>query len=574
MALDAIVLSGLRAELAAKLNGARIDKVQQPERESVVLSVRSHGENLRLLINVGAGSGRVNLTRESIENPAEPPMFCMLLRKYLTGARIETIEQPEHERMLVFTLSGRNEMGDAVQLELIAELMGRSSNLVLVGQDGRIIDCLRRMDYGGDAQRRLLPGMIYRMPPEQKKPQIFRLTQAQRKDIIESAEPGKPLEKLLMDGFSGLSPLVCRELACRAGDDIASLPDAVEALVQSVEAGELTPTLVLTDGRERDFSFMQLRQYGADAESKSFESFSELLDAFYSRRDRLERRRKRARELSHSVKSARDRIARKLCSRREELARTDERDAIRVSAELITANMYRMKKGDRTLTAENYYADGCPEVTIELDPLKTPQQNAAAMFKEYSKLKAAREHLVGFIAEDERQLEYIDSVLDEIERAETEADLAEIRRELCQTGYIRKQRSAKPEKLKSRGFLRFMSDDGFEILVGRNNRQNDELTTKTARRTDIWLHTKSVHGSHVVISCDGLMPPQRTVEQAAAIAAYYSQGREGGKVAVDYTMVRHVRKPSGAMPGRVIYTDQNTLMAQADEALCERLKKD
>lgn len=573
MALDAIVLRGLKKELEARLIGARIDKVQQPERESVILSVRSQGENLRLLINVGAGSGRINLTNESFENPAEPPMFCMLLRKRLTGARIESLTQPEHERMLIMTLSARSEMGDELELKLIVELMGRSSNLVLVGADGRIIDCLRRMDYGGDAQRRMLPGMIYRLPPEQKKPNIFRLTQGERLDIMRTQDKNKPADKLLMDSFSGLSPLICRELACRADGKRELMENKVCELIESVENERFTPTLIMLDGKVQDYSFMPLTQYGSLAQIKSFDSFSELLDAFYSKRERLERRRKRARELSHSVKSARDRTTRKLISRKEELERTNEREMIRKCAELLTANMYRVKKGDRLLSAEDYYSEGCPLVEIALDPLKTPQQNAAAMFKEYNKLKTAREHLTVFIAEDERRLEYLDSVLDEIERAETEADLADIRRELIETGYIKKQRTGKPEKLKNRGYMSFMSDDEFEILVGRNNRQNDELTTKQARRTDIWLHTKSVHGSHVIISCDGLTPPQRTIEQAASLAVYYSQAREGGKTAVDYTMVRFVKKPSGAMPGKVIYTDYNTLMAQADEALCERLKK-
>lgn len=574
MALDAIVLSGLKRELEAKIVGARIDKVQQPERECVVLTLRAQGENLRLLINAGAGSGRVNLTNESIENPPEPPMFCMLLRKRLSGARVEAVTQPEYERVLVLTLLSRNEMGDELELKLVIELMGRSSNLVLVGADGRIIDCLRRMDYGGDAQRRMLPGMIYRLPPEQKKPNIFRLTPQERLEIIRAADDGRAHDKLLMDSFSGLSPLICRELACRADGSLQKLADAVEELIERVKSSDLTPTLIMADDKVQDYSFMPLMQYGTLMKLKTFDSFSELLDAFYSKRERAQRRKKRARELSHSIKSARDRISRKLVSRREEFERTNERESIRKNAELLTANMYRVKKGDRLLTAEDYYSEGCPLVEIELDPLKTPQQNAAAMFKEYTKLKTAREHLTVFIAEDERQLEYLDSVLDEMERAETEADLSEIRRELTETGYIKKQRTGKPEKVKSRGYLSFMSDDDFEILVGRNNRQNDELTTKQARRTDIWLHTKSVHGSHVIISCDGLTPPQRTIEQAASLAVYYSQAREGGKTAVDYTMVRFVKKPSGAMPGKVIYTDYNTLMAQADEELCERLRKD
>ena len=573
MALDTVMLSALAAELRPKLEGARIDKVRQPEREQVLLSIRNKGENMRLLINAGAGSGRVALTRQSFENPAEPPMFCMLLRKYLVGARIEKLTQPNWERLLLVDIISHNELGDSVCLKLAIELMGRNSNLVLVGDDGRIIDCLRRMEYGGDVQRRMLPGMIYRLPPAQKKPLIFDCDRAQIESALNSSEDGKPLDKRLLDSFSGLSPLVCRELVHRAFYDISCLPDALEAFLESVRAGEFTPTLLTKDGKPAEYSFMQLKQYGSEYEQQSLNSFSELLDAYYSKRELSERRRRRARELSHSVKTARDRIQRKLVCRLEELERTYGREEIRKNAELLTANMYRVKRGDSSVTVEDYYTDGCPSVEIKLDILKTPQQNAAAMFKEYNKLKTAEIHLTALVAEGEKQLDYLNSVLDELERAETERDLAEIRRELLETGYLKKQKGAKPDKSKKQGPMRFISSDGYEILVGRSNSQNDELTTKTARRTDIWLHTKSVHGSHVIISCEGREPPERTIAEAASIAAYYSQGREGGKTAVDYTMVRFVRKPSGSMPGKVVYTDYSTVMAEADEALCEKLKK-
>lgn len=573
MALDAILLSALLRELAPKLEGGKIDKIQQPERDQVVLTVRSGGENLRLLINAGAGSGRVQLTSAAFENPSEPPMFCMLLRKYLTGARIEKLSQPDYERLLLVDIISRNELGDNIDLKLAVELMGRSSNLVLIGSDGRIIDCLRRMDYGGDAERRMLPGMIYRLPPKQKKPLIFSLTAEERRIAIAETECGKALDKRIMDAFSGLSPLICRELAHRSFSDIELLPDAIDAFLETVAAGDFTPTMLMEEGKPREFSFMSLHQYGTEYAEQTFESFSELLDAYYSKRELMERRRRRSKELSHSVKTARDRIARKLVSQKEELKRTESRDEIRRNAELLTANMYRVKKGDTSLVCEDYYEENCPEVTIMLDPLKTPQKNAEAMFKEYNKLKTAEVHLTKLIAEGEKQLDYLNSVLDETERAESERDLAEIRRELSETGYIKKQKGAKPEKVKKQVPMEFRSSDGFEILVGRSNAQNDELSTKLARRTDIWLHTKSVHGSHVILCCEGLEPTVTAINEAASLAVYYSQGREGGKTAVDYTMVRFVKKPSGSMPGKVIYTDYNTIMAEADEALAEKLKR-
>ncbi len=571
MALDAILLSGIVSELKPKIVGARIDKVQQPERDKIVFSLRG-GDSLRLLVDVGAGSGRIQQTKMSFENPAEPPMFCMLLRKYLTGGRIETIEQPDWERLVLVNITSRNELGDNVDLRLAVELMGRSSNLILIGSDGRIIDCLRRMDYGGDAERRLLPGMIYRLPPKQRKPLVFSLSQAEIEQTLSASDAGKSADKRIMDSFSGLSPLVCRELACRCGDNPALVPEAIEAFIESVRAEELTPILFTEDGKPKEFSFMQLRQYSGIYQSQTLDSFSELLDAYYSKRDILERRRRRSKELSHHVKTAHDRIARKLAVQKQELEKCSERDEIRRNAELLTANLYRVRKGDASITVEDYYEPECPQRTIKLNPLKTPQANAAAMFKEYNKLKTAEQHLTSLISEGEKQLEYLSSVLDETNRAETEDDLAEIKAELVGTGYIKKQRGAKERKHKKQGPMRFMSSDGFEILVGRSNSQNDELTTKTARRTDIWLHTKTVHGSHVIISCDGLTPPEQTIEEAAQLAVFYSQARDGGKTLVDYTMVRNVRKPSGSLPGKVIYSDYSTLSVSADEALAERLR--
>lgn len=571
MALDAILLSGIVSELKPKIVGARIDKVQQPERDKIVFSLRG-SESLRLLVDVGAGSGRIQQTKMSFENPAEPPMFCMLLRKYLTGGRIETIEQPDWERLALVNITSRNELGDNVDLRLVVELMGRSSNLILIGSDGRIIDCLRRMDYGGDAERRLLPGMIYRLPPKQRKPLVFSLSQADIEQILSTSDTGKSADKRIMDSFSGLSPLVCREIACRSGDNPAFLPEAIAAFIESVRAGELTPILFTEDGKPKEFSFMQLRQYSGVYQSQTLDSFSELLDAYYSKRDILERRRRRSKELSHHVKTAHDRIARKLAAQKQELEKCSERDEIRRNAELLTANLYRVRKGDTSVTVEDYYEPECPQRMINLNPLKTPQANAAAMFKEYNKLKTAEQHLTSLISEGERQLEYLSSVLDETNRAETEDDLAEIKAELVGTGYIKKQRGAKERKHKKQGPMRFMSSDGFEILVGRSNSQNDELTTKTARRTDIWLHTKTVHGSHVIISCEGLTPPERTIEEAARLAVFYSQARDGVKTLVDYTMVRNVRKPSGSLPGKVIYSDYSTLSVSADEALAERFR--
>ena len=573
MPLDAIYLSALTAELKDKLVGGRIDKVQQPERDMLLLSLRAKGENLRLLLAAGTGNARVHLTESSFENPAEPPMFCMLLRKHLVGAHITAVYQPDYERLLIIELEGHDEMGFASQKKLVAEMIGRSANVILVDGEGRIVDCMRRMDFGGDAQRRMLPGMIYRLPPKQEKPPLLETDSAQRKTMIAGSDRQQSLDKWLLSSFAGLSPLVCRELAHRCGGSYDTLPELLDAFADSVQAGDLRPTILYEEGKPRDFSFMPISQYGSSVSCREEESFSKLLDSFYSQRDRAEQQRRRSHQLFKTVRTIRDRIQRKLASQTEELRRTEDRDEVRKTAELVTANIYRIKKGDRTLECVDYYDPECPVIRIALDPLKTPQQNAAALFKEYNKLKAARAHLTGLIEEGERQLDYLNSVLELLSLSETEKDISDIRRELIATGYLRKQGGSKADRSKGQAPWRFVTDDGFEVLAGRSNVQNDELTTKTGRRTDYWFHTQHLHGSHVILRCNGLEPTELAVAQAAVIAAYYSQGREGGKVPVDYTMLRFVRKPSGALPGKVIYTDYKTIMTGADEALVKRLKK-
>ena len=572
MPLDAITLSALAKELNAKLEGAKIDKIQQPERDMILLSLHGREGKQKLLLAAGTGNARVQLTEASFENPAEPPMFCMLLRKHLTGARILSVTQPAHERVLKLALETRDELDRAGSKTLIAELIGRSANLVLVDGEGRIVDCLRRMDFAGDAQRHMLPGMFYRDPPPQDKLPLLDSSAEQRQSMIDAADKSRPIDKWLLESFAGLSPLVCRELAFRCGGDWVRLPLMLDAFVESVRAGELQPFLYYDGKKPVDFSFMRLTQYGDSLRCEEPESFSALLDSFYAGRDRLEQQRRRSHELLKTVRTLRDRQQRKLIARQGEREKSEEREELRKTAELITANLYRLKKGDTRFTCQDYYQVDCPEIEITLDPLKTPQQNAAAMFREYNKRKAASEHLTKLIAESEEQLEYLNSVLELIGAAEGEKDLADLRRELVDTGYLKPAGGKKQEKGKAQAPLRFRSSDGMEILVGRSNLQNDELTTKLGRRTDYWLHTQKIHGSHVLIRCEGEVPSDKCIEEAAMIAAWYSQGRDGGKIPVDYTMLKNVRKPSGSLPGKVIYTDYKTVLVQSDEELVKKLR--
>ena len=574
MPLDAVVIHAIKEELEKELIGARIDKVQMPERDVLLLSVRGNMGNRKLLLSANTGSARIQFTENVYENPSEPPMFCMLMRKHLVGARIQSITQPDFDRLLVLDLSVRDEMGILTEKKLVMELMGRASNIILVDDKGNIIDCIRRADFGENAMRRLLPGMIYRRPLPQEKTPFFAADDEQRTEIGRRCALSANPEKSIMEFFSGLSPLISRELVYRCHGQTEFLPEAMDALKESVVKSEFEPVILMREGNPFDFSYMRISQYGETMELAEYSTFSELLDAFFSQKDHAESMRRKSRDLLHKTKSARDRTQRKLNARRQEMEKADDREHIRKEADLITANIYKLKKGMASFSCEDFYEPDCPERVILLDPLKTPQQNAAQKYKEYNKLKNAREHLTKLIEENTAQLDYLNSVMDEIERAESERDLAEIRRELITTGYLRTKKNVRKEKVRAQGPLSFQSDDGFRILVGRNNAMNDDLSIRKARRTDYWLHTKSVHGSHVIIVCDDQTPPARTIEQAAAIAAYYSQARAGGKTPVDFTMVRNLKKPSGAMPGFVIYHVYETILAEPDEQLVMRLKTD
>ncbi len=584
MPLDAITVKALSRELEKAAAGSKIDKVQQPERDTVILSLRGSGQNLKLLIAAGTDTARAHISTQVYENPQSPPMFCMLLRKHLVGARIVHILQPDMERMLCMELDAFDEMGSPTKKWLILELMGRNSNIILLGEDGHIIDCMRRVDGDMSRMRQVLPGLFYHMPPKQGKPEFFELSNSQREELWKTADEGKLTDKWLLDSFSGLSPLICRELSYNAADDasvqIGRLSPAqrenilleMNALAARVSAGDFQPCMLLKEDSPMDFSFMPIQQYESTADIVPYSDFSSLLEDFFTRKAKREQMRRKSQSLYKFVTNAHERSLRKLAARREELAKTDQREVSKLYGELITANLYLMRKGDKSLVAANYYEEESPVVTIPLDPQKTPQQNAAKYFKEYNKAKTAEKYLGDLIKKGETEEAYLLSVMDAIERAESDRDLAEIRNELVETGFIKKQKTSKREKIKESPFLCFYSTAGLPIYVGKNNVQNDKLTMKTARRSDLWLHARNTQGSHVIISCNGEEPDERTLFEAATLTAYFSQAREGTKVPVDYTRVCKVKKPTGALPGMVIYSDSKTIFVEPDEKLVQSLK--
>lgn len=578
MPFDAIFLSAVRQELLP-LTGSRVDKIQQPSRDTVLLHLRGRDGGGRLLLSANVNRPRIHLTQASFENPAQPPMFCMLLRKHLTGGRLAEITQPPAERSVSLVFDCTDEMGVPCRKKLILELMGRNSNLILTGADGRILDCLRRVDFEMSELRQVLPGLFYHDPPRQDKRIPAETDAAEIARLLDAAEPGRRLDKWLLDTFAGISPLIARELSFRftgetdtplGGLDVAALA-AFLAREFSLPEG-FVPVLLQKDSEPKEFSYREILQYGDYLEETRCASFSELLDRFYTQTDRSERMRQKSQTLRRTVTTLHERVLRKLEHQRQEREATLDREQLRRMGDIVTANLHAISRGQALLRAENFYEADAPIIEIPLKPDLSPQQNAAKFYKEYAKAKTAEKVLAQQLLQGEQEAEYLATVLDELSRAESESDLAEIRQELEAGGYVRPADRRKQPKLPASRPMEFTSSDGYRILVGRNNRQNDQLSMKTARKDDLWLHIQKFHGTHVIISCAGVRPPDRTVTEAAMLAAFYSQAKNGQNVPVDVTQVRNLRKPNGAKPGMVVYDHYQTVIVTPDAALPDTLR--
>ena len=552
MAFDAFYLTCVLDEIR-DLGEARVDKIHQPARDTVILHLRGRENRAKLLINPNPAAPRLHLTAANPENPPEPPMFCMLLRKHLSGARLVAVTQPAMERCAVFTFSCIDELGDQVQKQLVAELMGRTCNLYLLGTDGRIIDCLRRIGLDESA-RPALPGLHYQQPEAVLKDDPLNC------DYVNLLrKPGSDvLADRLMDSLGGLSPLVCREAALFAagatdarveGLDIAATAEKLQ-LFFAEHLNHPTPCYYAQGGSPRQFAFCPIRQYGS---YDTAESFCALLDSFYSRRDNQNAMRQKSQTLRKTVTNLTQRLTRKLAIQEKELAATYDRERLRQLGDILTANLHRITKGQTLVRAEDFYDENMNTVEIPLNPTLSPQQNAAKFYKDYTRMKNAEKELTRQLEIGREELRYLQSVLDELNRATSDQELEEIRQELQAGGYVKAASGKKRPKQGKLPPMRFVSTDGYPIYVGRNNRQNDELTFKLARKDDLWLHASNVHGSHVIISCSGATPPDDTVTQAAQLAAYYSESAGGQNIDVDATAVRQVKKVPSAKPGMVIY---------------------
>ena len=589
MPLDAICLGAVTNELNTVLTGCRIEKVYQPDRDEIVIQTRGQGGARRLLVSIAAGTPRVHFIETARENPAVPPMFCMLLRKHVQGAKIAAVTQPAVERMLSIELDTTDEMGVACKKHLICELMGKHSNVVLCGEDNRIIDAMRRVDGDLSGKRQVLPGLFYRMPPAQDKHDPFAVSGVGLAAAAAQADGEQTLDRFLLNTLLGFSPLLCRELAFRATGDTAKplgtlsdeernrLAKVYDDFLAYIEEKRWKPFLLTKseDSAVFDFTFLPVTQYEGLMNVTQYESFSSLLAAFFEKKGRVERMTRRSSDLHKAVVNARDRLARKLSAQKKELASAHDREKYKRTGELITANLYQLEKGMNKAKVIDYYNKDCPEVEISLDVRLTPQQNAQKYFKLYTKSKTAEEVLTEQIRQGSIELDYLESVLVQLGEAETERDLAQLREELTLSGVLsakqtrNKKGRQKPVQAKP---FHYRATDGFDIFAGKNNLQNDLLTLKIAFKSDIWFHTQKIHGSHVILVTDGREPTEQAMTEAAMIAAYHSKARLSSMVPVDYTQVRQVKKPAGAKPGMVIYHVYQTAYVTPDETVIEKLR--
>lgn len=553
---------GFLHKIVLELNKAvesRVDKVYQPSKDELVFLLRKKGFAERLFITARPGSARICFTDEKYENPMSPPMFCMLIRKYLSSAKLISVTQPALERIVVLTFSSANEMGDIVEIRLITELLGNKTNIILVGSDGKIIDSLRRSDPEKN-ERMILPGALYQLPERKEKLDPLSVSPEKLSEYVggESAYS----EKSLLDGIDGFSPLVCREVVFRA-EKCGSLISALKSVTDDLKQNG-TPLLLCKDGTPFDFSYTDITHYGNEFEKRVYPDYSSLLNAFYSERENAARIKHAAGDIIKLVSNLKSRTERKLAIRLCDLKKCENREKLRIYGELLKANLYRIKAGSAFFEAENYY-DNMNIIKIPLDPALSPQKNAAKYFKDYKKTYTAEQKLTALTEKDREEIVYFDSVLDSISRSESISDITEIRDELADAGYIKRSAQKRSKQSAALKFKEYTADEGYKILVGRNNRENDYLTTVLAGKNDLWFHTKNIPGSHVIVFSGGAEVSEDTVIKAARLAAENSKGAGSSNVPVDYTQIKYVKKPSGAKPGMVIYKTNKTVYVTPDK---------
>ena len=568
MAFDAGMLACVIHELKTESLGARVEKVYQPQADEILIQIRSVSGGKKLLINAGSNNPRIGFSFTSKENPPVPPMFCLFLRKHLSGAKLSAVEQEGFERVVRLEFETRDELGFACKRMLYAEIMGKYSNLIFTDGEGKVMSALKTVDFTTSSLRQVLPGMRYELPPAQDKLNPLEAEEAAFRDLYESAPQDGRCDKWITAHFMGISATVAREIVFRATRHIDTplrycswdlLWREFSRVVDTIRNGDYKPTLITEGDRPVEYAFIELMQYGKTEgmEAKAFDSPGALLDAFFDNRDREQRVRQRASDVLHILTNTEQRLRKKMELQRGELAECEQGELFKKQGDLITANLYQLKRGMKQailVDYEDYHEDGTyGEVTVELDERLTPAANAQRLYKKYNKAKNARVMLTEQLQKGEEELNYVYTVFDALTHAETAADLAEIRDELYRSGYASRMKSYTQHKQSTPTVARFITDGGYTVLCGKNNVQNEYITHKLAEKTDYWFHVKGQPGSHVVMVCHGEEPGEKDFTQAAEIAAYYSKAAGEQNTAVDYTFARHVKKPAGGKPGLVIY---------------------
>ena len=575
MAMDGVSIAALVQELNIELSGARVDKIQQTESDELMVSFyggASGGKKVRLTANPQVA--RVCITEDKKKSPETAPLFCMLLRKHLGGAKFKEAVQPDFERIIKLVFDGINEFGDTCEKYLIAELMGRHSNIILVDESQKIIDAVKRIDFSVSSVRQVLPGLAYNVPPSQEKQNPMTATLSEIVEILNSQANGEKCEKAILASFSGVSPLTAREIVYRAFKTsdiymedldysrILDLSACCFEVFREIKEMKFSPCYLVRNDTEKPFEFsaFPILQYEDGAKAVLCDTMSSAVEDFYRERDLKERLTRKSARITKVVSNNIDRCAKKLIAQTEELADTENMEKYRRYAELITANLYALTENSDKAVVVDYYDEEMPEITITLDKRVSPAVNAQRYFKKYTKAKNAEEELKKQIGLARQELDYLESVEEEIKKAENEEDLTEIAEELFEQGYIKRQKDVRKKKKTVSSPMEFTTPDGFRVLVGKNNKQNDMLTLKMAKNSDLWFHTKDIHGSHVILCYEyGREFSDETILFAARLAAKYSKASGSSQVPVDYTQVKFVKKPSGAAPGKVIYTEQSTV---------------
>jgi predicted ribosome quality control (RQC) complex YloA/Tae2 family protein len=585
MAFDGITMTSIVAEMNEKLLGGRVDKIYQPLEDEVLFTVRNFGNSYKILASANSACPRIHMVSSLKENPPSPPLFCMVLRKYLGGGRIIKITQPNFERILILEIETMNELGDITAKKLIIEIMGKHSNLILTDENDKILDSIKRISHDKSSVREVLPGKIYQFPPSQNKSNPLELNQEHFLTLCHQ-QGGQKLQELIYKNYTGISPIMASEICHLAGLDASAaceqlteekehrLFSSFQFVINQILQKNFSPEILYRPNSHGvlDFSVLPMTQFEG-YEKQKFSSPSDMLEHFYQEKNSFYHIKQKSKDIHHLVSSRIERCLKKKEILEKTRQETTDMELWKLKGELITANIYAITKGMTTFRAINFYEEALPEIEISLDPMKTPSENAQGYFKKYNKAKRTLAALVIQENQNNQELQYLESVLTALEHSENEADLAEIRAELEQSGIAKKKskKTCSQQRTKKSKPLHFVSSEGFDIYVGKNNHQNDDLTLHFAENTDIWMHTKNIPGSHVIIRTNGQEIPPTTLLEAANLAAFFSKAKDSSNVPVDYALRKHVKKPNGAKPGMVIYDKNKTIYITPDESVVKKI---